>query len=47
VAKLARLGEHTGEAQKKLLNRIPSAAKRSRFGVINSWQPRQFAAHGP
>lgn len=43
----ARAGEHTGEAQKKLLKRIPVDASLSRLGVFNSSVPAQFMAQGP
>ena len=33
VSKLARAGDQTGDVQKKLSKRKPSAAIRSRFGV--------------
>ena len=47
VRKVARAGEQTGEAQKKLLNRMPSAAIRSRVGVSSSGVPAHPIAHGP
>ena len=47
VNKLALAGEQTGEAQKKESNRIPSAARRSKLGVIISLFPEHPIAHSP
>ena len=43
----ARAGLHTGEAQKKLSNRVPCAANRSRLGVWMSALPAQCMAQAP
>src|SRR5579862_9661699 len=43
----ARAGEQTGEVQKKLSNRMPSAASLSRTGVRISGLPPQPSAQGP
>ena len=39
VSRLARAGEQTGEAQKKLSKRTPEAASRSMLGVRISGLP--------
>ena len=43
----ALAGEHTGDAQKKLVNLTPIFANRSRFGAIRSSFPAQCMAHAP
>src|SRR6266550_6703177 len=44
VRKLLRLGEHNGMETKKFLNRAPSLAMRSIFGVFATGWPRQLNA---
>ena len=47
VSSDALAGEHTGDTQKKSVNRIPASAIRSRFGVYNSSAPAQCIAQAP
>ena len=47
VSSDARAGEHTGDVQKKLANRMPRCARRSSAGVLISAFPAQPIAQAP